>query len=293
MLQKSLREPGLLFPIESEYPIVLSTEGKQFSFCFKEGTELIAHANLWPRVVTCKITKQKWNIGLIGNVATDTRFRGRGIMTHVLNNLKAAATENDLTLLILWSDLLEFYQKQSFRSFGKEIRYIFSQESLAELPAAGVNFVKFKNSEIFDDTLRTFLNIRPVTSPSLGRSIKEFRAMLSIPLLELYCSTSPTGKILSYAVKGKGADMASVVHEWGGESPEDVLQLLNFIQQDSGQDALMLLTPSNLPHPFHYVFAEKSALMETHPMALVWTNPNHADNVEALSDLFIWGLDSI
>lgn len=293
LLQRSLREPGLNFPIESEYPIVLSTNGNQFSFCFKEGTELVAHANLWPRSVTCKITNQKWNIGLIGNVATDERFRGRGIMTGVLDNLKAAATANDLTMLILWSDLLEFYQKQSFRSFSEEIRYIFNVDSLAGLPAAGTNFIKFEKNRIYDDTLRTFLNLRPQTNPSVERTIAEFQAMLSIPLLQIYCSTSASGKVLAYAVKGKGADMASVIHEWGGVSPEDVLQLVNFMLQDARQDAVMLLTPVALPHPFHLNFAEKAVLKESHPMALVWTNPLHAEKVESLSGLFIWGLDSI
>jgi GNAT superfamily N-acetyltransferase len=292
MLQKSLREPGLRFPIEAEYPIVLSEDGRQFSFCFREGDLLVAHANLWPRIATCSITKQQWNVGLIGNVATDERFRGRGIMSAVLKQLQEVATLNDMVMLFLWSDLLEFYQKQGFRSFGEEIRYFFYEQSLQRAARSDRNFVKFDNNEVFPETLREFIALRPHLKRTLTRRAEEFKAMLSIPCTEIYCATTPEGRITSYAILGKGADMDSVVHEWGGAGDE-LLALLYFIMKRSDRELLMLLTPGALDRTLHERFAQDSIATERHPMALAWTNKRLADMAEPLSDLFIWGLDSI
>lgn len=293
MLQKSLREPGLRFPIESEYPIVLSADGKQFSFCFRKGSELVAHANLWPRTAVCRITKQHWNIGLIGNVATDESFRGRGIMSAVLGQLKEVATINDIALLVLWSDLLEFYQKQGFRSFGEEIRYLFSHHKISIPLPTNRNFVRFANNDIYPDTLRDFLNLKPEINPSLSRSLDEFRALLSIPCTEIYCSTDRNGKVLTYAVVGKGADMESVVHEWGATNADDLISLLHFIMPQTNREALMLLTPVTLGKAMHAALDAAAVAKESHHMALVWVNPKLADTSERLEDLFIWGLDSI
>lgn len=292
MLQKSLREPGLRFPIEAEYPIVLSADGSRFSFCFREGDDLVAHANLWPRKATCSITKQQWTIGLIGNVATDERFRGRGIMSAVMSQLKEVAALNDMAMLVLWSDLLEFYQKQGFRSFGSEIRYIFSSRRSPESSPSERTFVKFRNEDIFPETLREFSRLRPALNCSLIRSPHEFQMMLSIPCTEVYCSTDRDGRILAYAVLGKGADMEAVVHEWGG-AVDEVLALVHFIVNQSARDAVMLLAPGALDAKAHECFAATAIASERHPMALVWINEHLAKTTAPLSDLFIWGLDSI
>jgi N-acetylglutamate synthase-like GNAT family acetyltransferase len=298
LLQKSLRDEARLFSIESEYPIVLSKDGNRFSYCYRHESELVAHANLWPRVVTCSMTKQRWQIGLIGNVATDERFRGRGIMSNVLEHLKSVATDNNLSILILWSDLLEFYQKQGFRSFGEERRYIYTRESLIKAlrdqTVKSVFFNKHEINRISDVVLDTFIDLRPKTGLTINRTTSEFRSLLNIPNLNVFSSSDNKGKITAFAILGKGADMESVVHEWGGENASDILDLLGFILANSDRDATMLLSPKILPKQFYKELERFSAEKETHPMALAWTHPALTKkDLKQLEELFIWGLDSI
>jgi GNAT superfamily N-acetyltransferase len=298
LLQKSLREDAKYFSIESEYPIVLSKDGSRFSYCYRHELELVAHANLWPRVVTCSVTKQRWQIGLIGNVATDERFRGQGIMSNVLEHLITVATDTNLSILILWSDLLEFYQKQGFRSFGEERRYIFTRESLdqglKDQAFSDIFFTKHEIKSINDAVLDTFIDLRPKTSLTTDRTVSEFTSLLKIPNLNVYSSSDTAGKLTAFAILGKGADMESVVHEWGGETASDISGLISFILADSEREAAMLLSPKSLPKQFHTELARFSAGHEKHPMALAWTHPALSKkDLRQLEDLFIWGLDSI
>jgi predicted acetyltransferase len=298
LLQKSLREKPQSFSIESEYPIVLSKSGREFSYCFKQDSVLVAHANLWPRVVTCSLTKQRWNIGLIGNVATDERFRGRGIMSSVMEHLKSVAKDTNLSILILWSDLLEFYQKQGFRSFGEERRYIFTQESL-DLHRSGserknVFFNKHEISGLNEVTLSTFTALRPKTELNLARMTNEFTALLKIPNLKVYSCSEKGGKISAFAILGKGADMESVVHEWGSGTATAILDLMSFILADAERDAAMLLAPKSLQTEFHQELSRFAVETMEHSMALAWHDPKlQKSELQRLEKLFVWGLDSI
>jgi len=202
------------------------------------------------------------------------------------------------SILILWSDLLEFYQKQGFRSFGDERRYIYTQSSLSQshinLPLKNLFFVKHEINSFNDVTLGAFLELRPKTYLTINRSMQEFSSLLTIPNLNVFSSSDNNGKLTAFAILGKGADMESVVHEWGGHSPNDVLNLLSFILADSKLEAAMLLAPKSLAGEFHMDLNKFSSGMEEHAMALAWTNPNlPKKELQQLESLFIWGLDSI
>jgi len=217
LLQKSLRDSTLNFSIESEYPIVLNKEGGHFSYCFQQDSVLVAHANLWPRIATNKTTKQRWNIGLIGNVATDEQFRGLGIMSKVLAHLKSIAIDTNLSILILWSDLLEFYQKQGFWSFSEERRYIFTRNklstALSHLPIHDVFYTNHEIKRFNEAIFETFTHLRPKTFMTVERHPNEYMELLTIPNLNVFTSSNSVGKISAFAILGKGADMESVVHE--------------------------------------------------------------------------------
>src|SRR5690606_5092783 len=93
------------------------------------GTRIVAHANLWPR--TWRTGQESFEVGLIGNVATSTQERGRGIGTELMRQLESLARRHNLKALILWSDLLKFYQNLGYHALGTEARYFFHRDSMA------------------------------------------------------------------------------------------------------------------------------------------------------------------
>src|SRR4051794_28539742 len=107
LLQRALRPEPAPFAIEREYPLVLGERGLGFSYCLGRGVDMVAHANLWPR--TLVTGSGEVQVGLVGNVATDERYRGQGVMRSLLLELKREAERLGLKALVLWSDLLEFY----------------------------------------------------------------------------------------------------------------------------------------------------------------------------------------
>src|SRR5688572_16208941 len=90
LLQKSLRPEALPFGIEREYPLVLDPAQNEYSYCLSDKDQLVAHANLWPRRFLDAQTGKYIKVGLIGNVATDEKWRGLGIMSTLFSHLKSA-----------------------------------------------------------------------------------------------------------------------------------------------------------------------------------------------------------
>ena len=153
---------------------------------------------------------------------------------------------------------------------------------------------KHEIKRISDVVLDTFIDLRPKTGLTINRTTSEFTSLLNIPNLNVFSSSDNSGRITAFAILGKGADMESVVHEWGGETASDILDLLGFILANSDRDATMLLSPKILPKQFYKELERFSAEKEKHSMALAWTHPAlPKKDLKQLEELFIWGLDSI
>src|SRR5262245_22456764 len=94
LLAASLRPDGAPFRVAREYPIVLAAEGARFSYCLAgegDAETVVAHANLWPRKLRSADGGREIAVGLVGNVATDARLRGQGLMTALIGELEGEA----------------------------------------------------------------------------------------------------------------------------------------------------------------------------------------------------------
>lgn len=267
LLQAALRNDALPYEIAKEYPLVLNRESGQWSWCGFIGERIVAHVNLWPRECNGR------RIGLVGNVATDAEFRGRGLMQKMFEATKNVAQEQGLTALVLWSDLQEFYQKLGFRSCGRERRYLFSRDRLKRYA------IPSSLAPATPDCAGQLLPHRYPTAVTLARSIAEMNSQLGIPDTHTFRFTG------GYAVEGRGADLRGVVHEWGAQSPEDLLGALHGIVSQRQLSQIMLLTPATLATEWDRACRSVASQMEEHPMALA--------TGEDLDSLFVWGLDSI
>lgn len=284
LLTRALRADGAPFPIVTEYPLVLSESGVKESFCLGEGETILAHANLWPRLLVDQNTGREIRLGLVGNVATDAAHRGKGLMRRLLEELKSRANETGLAALVLWSDLLEFYQKQGFTSYGRETRYVYRTK---RLPSAK-GWSESTPAEVDERTLATLLGQRFPISATLQRSPREFATLLTIPNANFQRRND------GYVVMGKGVDMLGVAHEWGGPDPVTVLAGVRAAAEARGYEECMLLAPEQISGAWHEHFGRYAERAESHPMALMWV-PEGTDEATrtTLASSFIWGLDSI
>ena len=294
LLTAALRPEGSPFPIAKEYPIVLGREDERLSFCLGAPNAPVAHANLWPRRLISRTHDTVLRIGLIGNVATTEQHRGQGLMRELFSALKTEATSQGLAALILWSDLLEFYQKLGFSSCGREHRWQFSRAKLRARLLQSVNFTPLASTK--PAVTEALLKSRYPVDFTLERSPTEFAQLLQIPGLTALISA---GYNPAYVLLGKGCDMTCVVHEWGAPTPAVLLAGVLAAAEAADLADILLLTPANLePSWQRYLHAQADVVTE-HSMALMWCNEatqqeTFAINAaEAIDKSFIWGLDSI
>ena len=299
LLQQCMRPKSLPFPVETEYPIVLGSSGTSTSYCLLADNDphrVIAHANLWPRILRDHNHNTEYKVGLIGNVATAPEFRGQGLMKHLFQELKEQAQKQNLDALILWSDLIQFYQNLGFVSQGYEWRFWFKSEVLAANIARKKGWTLIAREKLNKTDLVQFLELRPKVAMTLDRSPEEFETLLGIPACRLFIKGGPPSK-KAFGILGRGYDMMLVVHEWGASSPSDLLSGLHDIATFVDIEEIGLLAPFSLAKDWREEFRKHAFRIDKNPLCLMYVPERSPLAGEPLklwnSEGFIWGLDSI
>ena len=295
LLQDSLRPGFMDYPIVKEYPIVLSEQSLNYSYCaydrIQGQEQLLAHANMWPRTLIDRNTGEHQVVGLVGNVATNADFRGRGIMQRLLNYLWETGKESGLKALILWSDLDEFYKKMGFEQKGSEQRLLFTPESIKSRASGDTKLCDHHPDQLKYAFLKKIFSMRYVSNVSLARSPKEFKILLSIPDTLLLTGRNQRGDLCGYVILGKGFDMPGVIHEWGAQSPDVLLDMISLIIHATKFEELMLLCPG-MRQPWDDALKSRARSWSRHPLGFV-NKEAHLKAKDMFSDSFIWGLDTI
>ncbi len=295
LLQEALRPQPLPFQITAEYPLVLNHADSAYSYCVTHGGNIVAHANLWPRVLIDRENGAHCDVGLIGNVATKEQWRGQGIMSKLLEHLKMIAADSGIKALYLWSDLSQFYQNHGFRSLGCELRWSFSlNRRLRGMADTSWEFSAVPISQIDEAMLQNILDLRSAARVTLRRSPAEMRELLAIPATFLLIGRQVgSTAIACYAVIGRGYDLAGVIHEWGATEPNILIACIRHIIDRIQMPEIILLTPGKVSSTWHTAFADVADQKVEHPLALVCTLDQNERVRSLVERSFIWGLDSI
>lgn len=286
----------------AEYPLVLGLDHTAYSLVLCEDQQILAHANLWPRLVVDGQGQQSMAIGLVGNVVTQEEYRGRGLMRSLFQDLTKRAHASNLKALLLWSDLTGFYQKLGFSSCALEKRYYLRGNTQRAAPRWGEAKTKACTLQRLDPTTATdqdlynMLMLRPKVPRTLARAPGEMRMLLQIP--HTHCFTLMQEQThMAFAIVGRGHDLRGVVHEWGAADLEYLRQLLSEVFRAFTIDELLLLAPPSLSSQLDRLLKPLCLASELHPMALclpLASSSTEKDSIKAeLQQLFVWGLDSI
>ncbi len=291
LLQICMRPDPLPFPIEEEYPIVLSNEARSTSYCLKHNNRICSHANLWPRPVVDRLGRIKGQVGLVGNVATDPSMQGRGHMRKLLSNLEEIGKRQNLDALVLWSDLDQFYHKLGYESVGQELHLGFPKTDPKRPSSRNFDGEFQLNGPLQSRDFERMMALRPSLPLTLSRNASEFARLMNIPWLDNF-RILRGDEIVGSALIGKGYDMVGVIHEWGATDQETLLALIDHMADALPFESLMLLVPDRIDASWKSLLVKYSESHEKHPMALVKYLLNK-ERTEDYSSLFVWGLDSI
>ena len=170
------------------------------------------------------VAGRRLRAGLIGSVATDPAWRGRGLATELLAKAEAELRAHGCLFSLLWAEDPAFYLARGYVPFGAEDDFLLVSEMIPLLPEAlGVRALAEGDAPFLRQ-------LHAGHSAHVERSEAEFSALLETPgmvvlVRERAAAPGHPALPVAYACLGKGRDLADTIHDWAGAT-EDVLALV-------------------------------------------------------------------
>lgn len=171
-----------------------------------------------------RVSGRRLRVGLIGSVATDPAWRGRGLATELLVKAEAELRAQGCLFALLWAEDPAFYLARGYAPFGAEDDYLLVNEMIPLLPEpSGVRPLAAGDVPFLQ-------KLHAQHAAHVERSEAEFAALLATPGMSVLVrerAAAPGHPPLpvAYACLGKGRDLADTIHDWAGAT-EDVLALV-------------------------------------------------------------------
>ena len=223
-------------PLAPEYPLVFHPEAQGGCVALSDGATVQSACAVLPRDFVTPAGNVR--IGLIGSVSTHPDFRRRGCATRLLAEAEASLARMGCTLSLLWGDDVMFYYKRGYRPIGYELDFRLSRDLIGRLPAKAVRAAKPSDARAIHALYATH-ELRVERSP------RETELSLACPAMETLVVESG-GRVCAYACRGRGRDLGSAIHEWGGET-ESVLALLraHLERAPVGESLFLMVDPAS------------------------------------------------
>lgn len=185
-----------------DFPIWKSSQVKRIGIFNSD--QLIAHVGI--RFCEMKtLSGTLIPVAMVGAVATDESFRGKGLSSKLLHEACRISDERNCTWTILWGSEHDFYKKFGFELRGEQ--YQAALETLENLPENKIPSVKRGwNEKIF-----SFL-----ASSKTGITLteKDHEWMANHQTVNWFYQEQP----FAFAGFERGLDLAHIVHEFGGDA---------------------------------------------------------------------------
>lgn len=226
--------PGCPYSVHHTWPLLYRSDGRGTFFAIFDGDRLVSHCAT--REVTIHGEDGAFPATLLGSVATDPDFRGRGLASEVIEAaLSESARASDHVLL--WAEQPELYARAGFESGGPERCVMLARRPNDRLED-GV-----RPCEVRDHGAIHELHARKPWRVERGSG--ETSGLMTTPGLTTLV-LERDGEVVAYACCGKGADLHNHWHEVGGEDA-DVATLLAAAMHHCGQIEAVLLVPPYRP----------------------------------------------
>jgi GNAT superfamily N-acetyltransferase len=190
-----------------------------------EGPVLAASTGL--RVVELQIGSGAVPVGIIGAVATDPSYRGKGLATHVVAAAVQQAEKVGAVAVFLWGSEHEMYQRLGFELCGEQVR---APLSALQLPPVGPP----RPSTGWTPGIFRAMRARGSGLKFEESDARWLAAHKNVEWHWLGSAEAPT----AYAGIGRGIDLSNMIHEWGGTTPA-LMSLLSHLRLTHPQVELL------------------------------------------------------
>ena len=221
--------------LTDEYPLVLTPENRANMRWITKGEQVISAAAFKNLLV--KTPLGLFRAGAIGSVVTHPDHRNQGHSHRVIASCLDLAQNQICDLVILWSDLHDFYQKQGFALSGSEIHLKIEKPLHADQ-------LQFSCEGPVKVSSETIARLYSAHRAGVIRTLKDIEEHLKIPNSRIYVAKDQQGLVQAYAVEGKGRDLVDHVHEWGG-SVSALIRLFDYMFEARNQRGFAVLCPQH------------------------------------------------
>jgi predicted N-acetyltransferase YhbS len=243
--------------LAAEYPLALGPRARAVQRVIFAGEQPAAHALL--QAVEVLARGRALRIGLIGSVYSDPAFRGRGFASDCVQACLAEARAQGLPLVLLWSDLAEFYARLGFVPAARDALLEVDAALLARVPAGEPCRAGAPEPADFA-VLEALYAAKPVRVHRPAGALARLAAAPATELVVARRSEDP----IAYAALGRGDDFRGVVHEWAGDAA-GVLACLAALVRRAGPLRLLAGPEPEPPVP---ALSGAGARVERRPLGL-------------------------
>ena len=273
LMERCLR-PGRASSLAAEFPLIFDERFSGRVVAYEEKGDVRSTCAMIVRDLVAQGARLR--VGLLGSVATEGAWRGRGLAARVLEEAEASLAREGCVAAFLWADDPNFYAARGYRPIGWEVDFVVPAALLAQVKSDAV--IRALAPDDFAAVQRMYsLHVARV-----DRSAEETAALLNCPgMLTLVLQRDRD--VVAYACLGRGADFPNTVHEWGGDQNDVVLLLAEHARraQAAGHDgALALIAP-----PSATILRERMTSLGAEIVEGVLAMAKVIDG-EALSELF-------
>lgn len=267
--------------VADEYPTTVNIQNLQNFRIIKDERKILSHALVKPIMI--KTRRGLFKVGCIGSVVTSDESRNQGLSQSILKECLTAIEQQGCEIAILWTNLYDFYRKLGFELAGTEISILVDKP----LPVIAPQFTITQNNKVDPAALFRLYGMHSVSSI---RTLDEFEKYLKIPNCRLYTAWTKDGRLDSYVVEGKGADLQGYIHEWGG-TVDGILALVNHVRKTLNKP-ITLISPVHAQNLIRKLEALGCKRVEGFLGMMKITNPQSLFNKVVRNARQEWGVEN-
>lgn len=232
--------------VQKDFPLVYQENNLENLWVLEGEGKILSHIATYPSAV--KIHGNLLPTLGIGGVITEESHRGRGYSSKLMTQvLEASIQKKKQILAILWSDRWSFYERFGFYPAGTQIRVSCRKEKAQNVLKQGLSI----DQKINEDHLTKSYELFNRQTFGNQRTREEHISYLKRGSAHPYFLQRDKA-LVAYALVDKGKDLKNYVHEWAGESEEDLNILLNALVQKRGE-ILELIGPKEMPWAKNFI----------------------------------------
>lgn len=299
------------FSFERDFITLMNKENAHHLYILIENEKVIAHLGV--KIRDININDTKVSIAMMGGIAVDEAYRGKGIFTYLMSEVKKLHHQN-VAAFVLWSDLPAMYEKHDFYLCGSQ--YPFSKK------AEKNTFTLLKNADQSEkkriQEIHHFFFEQHFIC--VERTISDWVQLFSTMSCEIW--VNDRNNITSYFVKNKGQDLQNIIHEYATlENRTEFLKKIShwgevwmtqdYFHEDNAHFQFLLAAGEKFPllvyevtqgevkitkldhQECHFKFKETDYIMNCSEFFSGIFGPGRFSELKDTKSLFITGWDSI